>query len=66
MSISNWQHLVFSVHLFLSSGSLHCKSCSRTGMSISGMSFLLPPFSSSKEGSKEGGRERENSSVELI
>lgn len=58
MPINNCQCLV---HLVLSSASLH-KSCSRTDRSISGMSFLLPPFSSTKKGL----RGEENSNVELI
>jgi len=62
MLINNWQHLVYSVHLVLGSGSLHDKSCSRTDMSMSGMSFLLPPFSSPQE----GGRGGENSNAELV
>lgn len=62
MPMNNWQHLVFRVHLVLSSGSLHDKGCGRADMSFSGMSFLLPPFSSPKEGERGG----ENSNIELI
>lgn len=62
LPINNWQYLVFSVHLVLSSGSLHDKGCSRTDMSISGMSFILPPISNIKEGRRGG----ENNVIELI
>lgn len=62
MPIHNWQHLISSVHLVLSSVSVHARSCSRTDMSTSGMSFLLPLFSSPKKRERGG----ENSNVKLI
>lgn len=62
MPVHNWQHLISNVHLVLSSVSVHARSCSRTDMNISGMSFLLPLFSSPTKGERGG----KNSNVELI